>query len=175
MAAPEPASKWSIGYSRRTDLGDRVHPLVRIDQYLTDLNAFRDDAHLTAWQSYGFSAPAWEALAYIWRGEAETLGQLLEKLEPRGHSLAAYQAAVQELVSRGWVGEDDGVYRLTEPGRTQRQQAEYTTERLFSAPWSCLNQEDTDSLQALLAQLCAALKEGVKLSTNSANTIGEKA
>ena len=55
LQAPEPPGKWCIGYSRRSDPGEKTNPIMRIDQYLTDLNAYRDDAHLAAWQTYGFS------------------------------------------------------------------------------------------------------------------------
>jgi hypothetical protein len=48
LEAPEPPGKWCITHSRKTDPGDQASGLVRVDQFLSDLAAYRDDAHLAA-------------------------------------------------------------------------------------------------------------------------------
>ena len=57
----------------------------RIDQYLTDLNAYRNDASLSVWQPYGVSGATWEAFTCLWRGDARTLDALCDRLSFRGH------------------------------------------------------------------------------------------
>ena len=89
----------------------------------------------------------------IWREEADSPAALAHKLEWRGHDEAAYAEALHDLRGRGWVEEQDGVYRVTERGRALRQAAEDATERLFYAPWSCLNDGETQELRGLLTRL----------------------
>jgi len=58
--------------------------LAQADQHLDDLNAFRDDAHLAAWAPVGVSGITWEALSFVWNGEAATVEKLVERLPYRG-------------------------------------------------------------------------------------------
>jgi hypothetical protein len=51
-----------------------------------------------------------------------------------------------DLVERGWVQEEAGVYQVTQAGHRTRQEAEELTNRLFFAPWSCLNQAEIEDL-----------------------------
>jgi len=44
--------------------------MIRIDQLLTDLDAYRGDCHTCAWQPLGVSGLAWEMLTLIRQGEA---------------------------------------------------------------------------------------------------------
>jgi hypothetical protein len=163
LAAPAPAEKQHLLASRRTDPGADVSLAARIDQYLTDLNGFRDDAHLAAWQPYEVGGPAWEALTLIWRGDAETPETLAEKLAGRRLEPTAYAAALRSLAERGWMVEQAGAYRVTEQGRTIRQRAEDETDRLFYEPWGSLNDGEAEELRSLLTRLGArarALREG---------------
>ena len=41
-AAPEPPGTWDIAHSRKTDPGLDAAVVIRIDQYLTDLAAYRE-------------------------------------------------------------------------------------------------------------------------------------
>jgi hypothetical protein len=163
LAAPAPADKSHLLYSRGVDPGAEVSFAARIDQYLTDLNNFRDDAHQAAWQPYEVGGPAWEALTLIWRGEADTPETLAEKRPGRGQEPAAYAAALRSLADRGWVAEQGGVYNVTEQGRVARQHAEDETDRLFYEPWTCLDDGEAQELRALLIQLrdrASAMHEG---------------
>ena len=94
LSAPEPPGKWSILHSRRTDPRDDASVVVRIDQYGSDLAAYRDDAHLAAWQSHNLEGHAWDALTCLWRGEATTPDELHRKLERRGYSRDEYGQAL---------------------------------------------------------------------------------
>jgi DNA-binding MarR family transcriptional regulator/DNA-binding HxlR family transcriptional regulator len=49
LEADEPPGKWALSHSRKTNPGPDAPVMVRIDQYLTDLGAYRDDAHQAAW------------------------------------------------------------------------------------------------------------------------------
>lgn len=157
LSAPEPPGKWCIAHSRRIDPGDSASIVARIDQYLSDLAAYRDDAHLAAWQPQNISAHAWEALTYLWRGEAATLDGLCSKLGRRGRSPDEYRQALQELVNRGWIEEEVSGYQLTPQGLEIRRSAEELTDRYFYAPWGCLDQEETEELRSLLSRLRDAL------------------
>jgi predicted transcriptional regulator len=153
LDSPEPDEKWAITYSRWTDPGEGASGAAKSDQYLTDLGRFRDDAHLAAWQPYDVSGHAWEALTFVWRGDASTAEELARRLQPfRDYTVEDYRRALQVLADRGWVIEDAGVYQLTEEGRRIREAAEDETDRLFFAGWSVLSDEELGQLQDLLAQ-----------------------
>ena len=51
----------------------------------------------------------------------------------------------------------DEALRLTEAGRVFRQQVEQETDRLFYAPWQCLEAADRSRMAALLEQLYTGL------------------
>ncbi|MBU0704896.1 MAG: hypothetical protein KKC18_13635 [Chloroflexi bacterium] len=141
------------------DPGAGASGSVKTDQYLTDLIRYRDDAHIAAWKPYDVSGHAWEALTFIWRGEASTAEELVEKLPFRGHSAEVYAKVLVDLASRGWVEETPDGYRITEEGRGLRQQAEDATDRYFFAPWACLEDAEIVQLHDLLTRLRSNLRE----------------
>jgi hypothetical protein len=153
LEAPEPEDKWAIANSRWTDPGEDAPPSVLTDQYLTDLIRFRDDAHLAAWKPYGVSGHAWETLTFVWRGEAGTAEELVEKLPYRSHTVEDYREALQALVGRGWIVEESGTYSLTGAGTQVREDAEGATNRIFFAPWTCLDGSETARLRELLIRM----------------------
>ena len=152
LEAPEAASKWCIGTTHRGHPKEEYGPLARIDQHLDDLSAFRDDAHLSAWQPYGVRGQVWEALTFVWRGNARTAEELAEKLSIRGYAAEAYGEALAELARRGWVETAPEGYRATEKGRALRQEAEEATDRTFFAPWACLSGTERIQLHDLLTR-----------------------
>jgi DNA-binding HxlR family transcriptional regulator len=158
LTTPEPPGKWCTIHSQRTDPGDEASVAVRIDQYLSDLAAFRDDAHLAAWQSHSVEGHVWEAFTYLWRGEATTLDGLYDKLERRGYSQDEYRWALENLIKRGWVKEEAGEYQVTFLGQEIRQAAEEATDQYFYSPWSCLSQGETEELRTLLILLRDSLQ-----------------
>jgi hypothetical protein len=166
LAAAEPAVKGSLRLSRRIDPGASAPILAQIDQYLSDLNAFRDDAHVASWRPQGVGGPAWEAFTYLWRGQARTVDDLVTQLAFRHHTPTIYADALQDLVGRGWVVETDGGastalstgYEVTAQGQTVRQAAVEKTDRVFFAPWGCLDEGELGELKELLAGLRDGLK-----------------
>jgi len=157
--APEPADKPYLSLVHRGHPDAEYAPLAKIDQHLDELNAFRDDAHIAAWQPYGVSGPAWEALTLIWRDAAHTAQELLEQLPFRNHSLEVYQEALGVLAERGWIAEAAGGYQITEEGAALRQEAEEATDRYFFGPWAVLTAFERNRLYALLARLRDGLRE----------------
>ena len=163
LAAPEPEEKWAMAYSRWTDPGAGASGSVKTDQYLTDLLRYRDDAHIAAWKPYGVSGHAWEALTFIWRGEASTAEELVEKLPFRAHPVEDYQEALEDLATRGWLVEEAGTYQLTEKGKQIRKEAEEATDRHFFVGWAALSEEELAQLQDLLTRT----KESLRAATLS--------
>jgi hypothetical protein len=135
--------------------------LARIDQALDDLNAFRDDAHLAAWQPLGVTGHAWELLTLVWRGEVKNADEMAEKATFRGHSRETYQSALGDLIGRGWVraaGDAEGrAFEVTAVGRQVREEAEVATDRNFYSPWLTLNETETSDVRDLLARLKTAV------------------
>jgi Mn-dependent DtxR family transcriptional regulator len=159
LEAPEPEEKWAIACSRWTDPGENASGAARADQYLTDLFRFRDDAHIAAWQPYAVSGQAWEALTFIWRGDASSAEELAEKLPLRSHTVQDYEEALRDLTTRGWVVGKSGVYALTATGKQVREDAEVATDHYFLASWACLGDVEKARLGELLTQLRHNLQE----------------
>jgi DNA-binding MarR family transcriptional regulator len=152
-SAPEPPGKWCLSHSRRLDPGAEAAVLERIRRYLGDLNAYRDDAHLAAWQGLDVSGREWETFTYVWRGEGRTAAELAEKLAYRGYDEVDYQATLAELVEHGWLKEVNGEYRLNDAGFAVRQAAEDKTDDYYYAAWDVLDEEEVAELQRLLTAL----------------------
>jgi hypothetical protein len=160
LDACEPPGKWSISHSRRIDPGDDAPDMVRIDQYLSDLAAYRDDSHLAAWQGLDVDGHAWELLTVLWREGAFTLDQLCEQLAHRGFTREEYQDALANLIRRGWINFDAGDYCLTELGINVRQSAEADTDDYFYRPWSRLTDQAIRDLKKQLTHLKTVLEMG---------------
>jgi DNA-binding PadR family transcriptional regulator len=159
LKAQEPESKWGISTTHRGHPGQTHAPLAKIDQRLDDLNAFRDDVHLAAWQPYEVSGRDWETFTFIWRGDAQTAEELVEKLPFRNHSAEAYHEAFGNLASRGWLEKTADGYQVTDKGRALREQVEEATDCHFFAPWACLSGDEKVQLHTLLTQLRNSLQE----------------
>lgn len=153
LAAPAPAAKPDLLASRRTDPGADGPAAARLDQYLTDLFYFRDDAHRASWQGLGVDGGAWEVLTVLWRGEASTLPELQQRLERHSYTPAEYDQGLAELTERGWLARDGERYHLTPAGQAVRDRSETTTNQLFYAPWAALSADETTEFLALLEQL----------------------
>jgi Mn-dependent DtxR family transcriptional regulator len=150
LNAPEPKDKLGITASRANDPGEGWGAIVKTDQYLTDLDSFRDDAHIAAWKPYGVSGKTWEALSFVWEGKARTAQELAEKLPFRAHTQEDYAQSLEELVRLGWIQPADGGYQITEKGRALRQEAEDSTNRYHLAAWDCLCDQEQAQLYDLL-------------------------
>lgn len=135
LVCPTPPGNWCLAYSRRRASGDEAPALVRLYHYIADFNAFRDDAHMAAWQPLGVAGYEWEAFSFIAIGQVGTAAALFQQLAYRGYSQEDYAAALQNLVERGWLKEIDDAYQLTDAGRAEQVEVEQRTDNYFYAPW----------------------------------------
>ncbi len=157
--AATPPGTWCLTRGRRLLPPDAAAPTTKVDYYLSCLNAFRDDSHLAAWQAYEVSGEAWELFSSIWRGGQKTLDELSAELAFRGQAREAYEAALKDLVAKGWVAETNNGYSPTAAGKALREQVESTTDQFFLEAESALTKSQTEELGASMAKLLAALTE----------------
>jgi DNA-binding MarR family transcriptional regulator len=134
--------------------------LAQVSEYMMDLYAYRDDAHISTWKSYGVQGLAWNAFTSLWRGDATSPAQITEQAAFRGYTAADYEKAIQELVRRGWLEESEtpGIYRATKLGQSLREAVEQLTDDYFYAPWSSLNESEIVELRGLLSCLAERLQ-----------------
>lgn len=157
LNSPEPPGTWCLAHSRRRAPAPQAAPLVKIAQYFADFNAFRDDAHMAAWQPHEIEGHTWEAFSSVWEGTAATAEALFDQLAYRGYAWSDYAAALQDLVRRGWLAEGGNgapkTYQLTQKGQTIREEAERLTNEYFYASWTCLMESEVVELDDLLVKL----------------------
>lgn len=158
LEEPSPPGKWCVRHAWKL-MPNIKPPLPYTEQALSCLSAYRDDAHLAAWQSSGLSAVALEALTYIWREEVDSLNALDQKLSHRGHSSSVYANALIQLRKMEMIAGADHSLRLTAHGRTIRDQIERTTTEYFFRPWSALTMDQKTELADLLLRLRDGLQE----------------
>ncbi len=158
-AAPEPPGKWCISHSRKLDPGPGAAEIVHIDQYLSDLLAYRDDSHLESWKDLEVTGHIWDVLTLLWLNESESVDTLVQKLSHRGNSFQQTEEAVRNLVRRNWAENSFGKITITPKGREIRQAAEVLTDQYFYAPWKTL----TDQQLNRLVELLIAYKDGLNV------------
>jgi len=152
LNTPPPPDTWCIRLSYKL-MPSAIPPLPYIEQALSCLAAYRDDAHLAAWRPSGLRGPALETLTLLWRGEADSLDAVCERLAHRGHPRPVYAQALAELRERGFIAGPDSAPRVTEAGQSFRDEVEAATDRYFSAPWACLDEAEKAELTDLLRDL----------------------
>lgn len=140
--------------SRAFDPGDEAPVWARIRRYLGDLAAFRDDAHVAAWQPYDLAGYQWEAFSHVWGRKVwgqpvDTAAALAEKLRFRGYDRAAIQQGLDRLVERGWLEEEGEAYRLSSRGLQIREAAEAATDALCYGVWDLSPAEGEQVLDLL--------------------------
>lgn len=160
LAAPTPPGTWCLAHSRRRAPARTAPALVRMAQYFSDFNAFRDDAHMAAWRSYKLDGATWEAFALVCAGQADSAAVLFERLSHRGYSADEYAAMLELLARRGWLAPApaSGAYHVTADGRAAREVVERLTDSYFYAPWECLADREIADLRASLARLTGQLR-----------------
>ena len=134
--------------SKLSDIGD----------FVSNLYGFRCDCHRHAWQQldYVLDGPTWEALTAIWQGDANSVKTITEhrlNARPtRGFGEDVYAKSLEKLLRYGWIEVEDTdqeTYRLTETGKSVRDDAENETDRLFYSIWSALDEADLAQLNTL--------------------------
>jgi hypothetical protein len=159
-AMPEPPSHFCQTHYKnykRTFPSDA--PLTRLFvHYYKELDFYRTDAHVAAWQIHNIEGNRWEAFTAIWSGEADTLDKFFEEYSDRGFTRDEYAQAFRELIERGWVQQDGETYQPTAEGKRIREEAEALTDQYFFAPWSSLSESELEELASLASQLRDGLK-----------------
>lgn len=152
LDTPPPPDTWAIRHSFKL-MPEPNPPLPFIEQAISCLAAYRDDAHLAAWRKSGLTATAFEALTLLWRKQADSLNGIYNELFFRGHSTQVYLDAITELKSHNFVTGTIRALRVTEAGRSYRDQVEDDTDRYFFNPWSCLDESEKKELGSILINL----------------------
>ncbi len=158
ILAAEPPGKWCILHSRRLDRGQEKHFTIRLDQYLSDLFAYRDDAHLASWASLAVDGHAWDLLTHVWLDHASSEIGLLELVKRRGWTEAQTHLALEDLEQKGWLSSGDAISITTE-GRGIRDRAEDLTNQLFFTAWDVLTDPEYKRICDLLSQVQICLSE----------------
>jgi helix-turn-helix protein len=161
LAGADPPGVWCLALSRNRAPAADAPPLVQIFQYVEDLNAFRDDAHMAAWRSHGVSGHTWETFAFVYAGQANTADALFDQLAYRGYSRAEYAATLKGLAGRGWIERAGaaGAYRATAAGQAVRAEAERLTNSYFYGPWSSLAEGERADAHTLMLRLRDCLNQ----------------
>ena len=124
--------------------------------WLKEADALLDAAFDAALDGTGVDRRGWQLLATLARAPMRR-GELLA-------SLASFDPpqvlgrVLDEVVSRGWVEETDGVLRLTTVGSAQQQAVGPRVEEVRSKVSAALPQADYVQLISLLARLVEGLR-----------------
>jgi hypothetical protein len=154
---PSPPEPWSIRLSYKLMPAMRP-PMPYIEQAFSCISAYRDDAHLAAWEDSGLSAMALESLTLFWQSDAASLDDLCRRLVHRGHPCQVYITVMEELRKRGFLQGPDQSPALTGAGRVYRNQVEAATDRVFFEPWRCLTEVEKAELGGLLKRMISGLE-----------------
>jgi DNA-binding MarR family transcriptional regulator len=152
LNGPVPETKWALLTSRRCDPGEDATPIVKTDQYLTDLVMYRDDAHIAASKQYGVTGRTWEALTFVWREDARTAEALAERLPFRGYNAEDYAKSLTRLEDLGWIEPGVEGYQVTDEGRAVREQAENNTNLIHFECWDILTEDEIGLMVDLLTK-----------------------
>jgi hypothetical protein len=154
LATSQPPSHFYLSHKKKNYQQFRtIHPLENFIVVFGELAAYRDDMHIAAWRTYQIEGHVWDMFDRIYSRETFTFDELFEKLKRRGLPKEIYAHDLQELIKRGWVREKASEYQITLAGKKVREDVEGETERLFFAPWSCLDESDLEDLVNLATQL----------------------
>lgn len=152
LEAPPPPDKWSIKLSTKLMPG-KVPPTPFIEQAISCLTAYRDDAHLASWCASGLSASALESLTLIWREKANSFPEITQELRFRGHPESVYLDALVELNTRGYLTGSRNNLKITPEGEQFRIQVEEQTDEYFFRPWDCLNDVEKGHMAEILRKI----------------------
>ena len=152
LETPPPPDTWSIKLSNKL-IPAISPPMPYIEQVISCLSAYRDDAHLASWCSSGLSASAMESITLIWRGQVNTFQELTRKVEFRGHPEPVYLDALAELRERDYLEGSRSHLRITTAGKQFRAQVEEETDKYFFHPWVCLTDIEKNQIADTLQKI----------------------
>jgi hypothetical protein len=145
-------NKWSIKLSYKLMPAPNP-PVPYIEQALSCLNAFRDDAYIAAWRKSGMSATALEVLTLFWKGEVNTFDKLCDRLACRGHACDVYTNVVNDLRDQGLIAGSDEDLWITASGRMNRNRVEEDTDGYFYLPWNIISDDEIEKMSKLFSKI----------------------
>lgn len=157
-----PPNPWSLKLSYKL-MPEEDPAMPYIEQGFTCLSGYREDAQLASWTLTGMSATALDMMALLWRGEADSLDSICDRLSHRGHSCEVYEAVLSDLRDVGYVNGDDNALFATGSGRVFCNQVEATTDYYFFTPWSCLSEAEKSDLSSILNKLFSGLETEITI------------
>ncbi len=122
----------------------------RIYYLIARLAAWRDDAHIQAWQHLEIDGHTYETFSLVWDGTATNAEKLLEARAGRGYDESEWQATLDKLVNKGWLVKGDNGYEVSAEGKTIRDDVEEKTDDIFYAPFAILGATKIEHLLTLL-------------------------
>lgn len=158
LCAPSPPGVWCLAHSRNRAPVESESTAAKLFQYVADINAFRDDCHMAAWQPLDVAGYVWEAFGQVADGSGPTADALFNALAYRGYGVAEYADALAELAGRGWLNLGTNGYTLSDEGQAVRDQVERTTDNYFYAPWADLSAKDIMEIRDDIYTLRASLE-----------------
>jgi hypothetical protein len=139
-------------FAANADVPWPTEPHLVLWQAVTMLREHRGDGHVAALVTAGLDGCE-SHLTLVGGG---TLSR--DVLQPnRGWTDDDWTDAATRLRARGWLDEND---RLTDHGRTWREDVETTTDELAAEPWQTLGDEGAERLAAIAGPLTQRLVEG---------------
>lgn len=157
---PEP---YAVRLNHNSNPSIGAPSILKVFQYLTDLGAWGDDAHLAAWQHHKIDGIEWETFGYIWEAQKTTAATITEDdAGYRGYGLEDYTNALVALVKRGWIENDPAnadSYRVTDTGRSVGEESDTATLQNYFAPFEILSDADREDVWESLTHLRDALRE----------------
>ena len=141
---------WCLRHSQNRKPDETVSAISKLIHVCSDYNAFRDDAHMSAYSEQGIDGMTWEAFSFIHGGQAHTADELFDQLAYRGWTIGEWQAALTCLLEKGWITGDETGYQSTEKGKLISEKVEQNTDALFYAPWDVLSDDEQIEYVSLL-------------------------
>ena len=169
------AAKASRFATYALDTTSRIEPspqsttLAWIDQIFDELNAFRDDCHISTFVELDVDGRTWETLTFLWRDGLNTPEQVSERLSSRRRwTLEDYTASFETLVAKGWASKTADGYAITSEGQAVRDLAEKQTNDRYFAAWDAMGDRVMQSYRALV-QIRDAVAKALEERTPVAN------
>jgi DNA-binding MarR family transcriptional regulator len=151
-------TKPTFTFARNYEYEDKTPSLLWVRRHILTMASYRDDCHIDAWQSqYDVPGHVWEALSFLWEGDANTAAELVEALPYRSYTEEDYAHALKKLVKLGWAEQTEDGYAITEAGKKLRDEAEALTNKNYQAAFAVLSDDQLDELIGLIEKLTAAI------------------
>jgi hypothetical protein len=153
FAMPEPPAHVLLDHKRNMRKLPVTGLINRFERNVSELQGSRDDMFVASWGARQIQGHTWETFDQVVQSNPLTFDDLFDKVKRRVPTRELLAENVQELARRGWVEDASGKIQITAAGRQVRAEVEAETERLFFAPWSCLNESELEELASLTSQL----------------------